>query len=176
MKKENLNVINVPLEPQLLMLHEIELANNAIGEKRLLPKDLLPVKYVLPANMLQQKVVVLVLNVHKDGNVRNLIHLQLANNVIGEKRLLPKDLLPVKYVLPANMLQQKVVVLVLNVHKDGNVRNLIHLQLASNVKLELLQNQIVQNHAVCVILDNMDLHRATVLNVHPPTLRIPKDC
>ena len=95
--------------------------------------------------------------------------------IVTKEKLLPKDLLPVKYVLPANMLQQKVVVLVLNVHKDGNVRNLIHLQLASNVKLELLQNQIVQNHAVCVILDNMDLHLATVSNVHPPTLRIPKD-
>ena len=56
-----------------------------VTKEKLLPKDLLPVKYVLPANMFQPKEAVLVLNVHKDGNVRNLIHLHLANNVIWEK-------------------------------------------------------------------------------------------
>jgi len=43
--------------------------------------------------------------------------------IVTKEKLLPKDLLFVKYVLPANMFQQKVAVLVLNVHKDGNVPN-----------------------------------------------------
>ena len=43
--------------------------------------------------------------------------------IVKKEKLLPKDLLPVKLVLPANMFQQKVAVLVLNVHKDGNVPN-----------------------------------------------------
>ena len=59
-------------------------------------------------------------------------------NVTKEK-LLPKDLLPVKNVLPANMFQQKVAKIVSIVHKDGNVRKLTHLNLASNVKWEKLQ-------------------------------------
>ena len=92
-----------------------------------------------------------------------------------KEKLLPKDLLPVKYVLLGNLFQQKVAMYVLNVHKDGNVPNEIILPLASNVKLELLLNQTVQHHAVCVISENMDLHQATVSNVHPPSLRIPKD-
>ena len=141
-------------------------ADNVIWEKKLLPMDLLPVKHVLPGNMFQQKVATYVSIVHKDGNVRNLIHLQLANNVIWEKRLLPKDLLPVKHVLLANMFQQKVAKIVLNVHKDGNVPNQIHLHLVNNVKQEKLQLQQVQNRAVNVILDIMVLHLANVLNVH----------
>jgi hypothetical protein len=153
----------------------LHLANNVIWEKKLRTMDLLPVKYVLPVNLFQQKEATYVSNAHKDGNVPNKIILQLANNVIWEKKLLPQDPLPVKYVLPANMFQQKEATYVLNVHKGGNVPNVIVLHLASNVKLELLQNQIVQNHVVFAILDNMDLHRVTVSNVHPPHLRIPKD-
>ena len=72
-----------------------------VKKEKLLPKDLLPVKLVLPANLFQQKVATYVSIVHKDGNVPNEIILQLANNVKWEKRLLPKDLLFVKYVLPA---------------------------------------------------------------------------
>ena len=111
-----------------------------VTKEKLLPKDLLPVKYVLPANMFQQKVAMYASIVHKDGNVRKLIYLKIAHNVKWERRLLPKDLLPVKHVLPANMFQQMEAVFVLNVHKVGNVRNLIHLHLAINVIWEKLQH------------------------------------
>jgi len=43
--------------------------------------------------------------------------------IVTKEKLLPKDLLFVKYVLPANMFQQKEATYVLNVHKDGNVPN-----------------------------------------------------
>ena len=69
--------------------------------------------------------------------------------IVTKEKLLPKDLLPVKYVLPANMFQQKVATYVLNVHKDGNVPNKIHLHLANNVTLgciiTLLANRSVLN-------------------------------
>ena len=41
--------------------------------------------------------------------------------IVKKEKLLPKDLLFVKYVLLANLFQQKVAQIVLNVHKDGNV-------------------------------------------------------
>ena len=116
-------VFNVHKDGSVRNKIHLQLANNVVWEKRLLSMDLLPVKYVLPANMFQQKEAKIVSIVHKDGNVPSKIHLHLANNVKWEKRLLLKDLLPVKYVLLANMFQQKVAVLVLNVHKDGNVPN-----------------------------------------------------
>ena len=56
-----------------------------VTKEKLLPKDLLPVKYVLPANLFQQKVATYVSIVHKDGNVPNEIILHLASNVIWEK-------------------------------------------------------------------------------------------
>ena len=43
--------------------------------------------------------------------------------IVTKEKLLPKDLLPVKYVLPANLFQQKVAQIVSIVHKDGNVPN-----------------------------------------------------
>ena len=43
--------------------------------------------------------------------------------IVTKEKLLPKDLLPVKYVLPANMFQQKEAKIVSIVHKDGNVPN-----------------------------------------------------
>ena len=56
-----------------------------VTKEKLLPMDLLPVKHVPAANLFQQKVATYVLNVHKVGNVPNLIHLHLANDVIWEK-------------------------------------------------------------------------------------------
>ena len=55
--------------------------------------------------------------------------------IVTKEKLLPKDLLFVKYVLPANMFQQKVAVLVLNVHKVGNVQKMKIQTYAFNAKL-----------------------------------------